>query len=328
MNIYDLYDFFLAEGGLWSPLTFAVLAALAVALLWFAFAPARPVRKVRGRLHDYLKENDLSEGSDVRRPFASRVLLPALRSVLRFVGMLGPKRNVEAMQQMVLEAGEPAGMTALDFFGLQMLSIVLLGGGYFLLVGRMLPFGLALRNALILGLLGFLVPYLWLRSRVKRRKQEILRALPDALDMLTISVEAGLAFESAMLKVGERWHNALTEEFRRAVIEMRLGTHRDVALQRVADRAGVQELGNFVAILIQSGQLGVSIAQVLHAQADQMRIRRRQRAEELAREAGVKMVFALVFLIFPALLIVLLGPGLPGLFSTLAGMGGGSSPFP
>ena len=156
----------------------------------------------------------------------------------------------------------------------------------------------------------------------------MISPLPDALDMLTISVEAGLAFESAMLKVGERWHNALTEEFRRAVIEMRLGTHRDVALQRVADRAGVQELGNFVAILIQSGQLGVSIAQVLHAQADQMRIRRRQRAEELAREAGVKMVFALVFLIFPALLIVLLGPGLPGLFSTLAGMGGGSSPFP
>jgi tight adherence protein C len=99
---------------------------------------------------------------------------------------------------------------------------------------------------------------------------------------------------------------------------MRMGTPRNVALQRMADRAGVQELHTFVAVLIQSSELGVSIAQVLHAQADQMRIKRRQRAEELARQAGVKMVFALVFLIFPAILIVLLGPGLPLLLEAFA----------
>ena len=175
----------------------------------------------------------------------------------------------------------------------------------------------ALRNALLVGGLGYFLPLLWLRRRVRRRQHEITRALPDALDMLTIGVEAGLAFESALLKVGERWNNALTREFHRAVAEMRVGTARDLALQRMADRTGVQDLGTFVAVLVQSSQLGVSIAQVLHTQAAQMRVKRRQRAEELARQAGVKMVFPLVFLIFPAMFVVVLGPGIPAMLSLM-----------
>ena len=141
--------------------------------------------------------------------------------------------------------------------------------------------------------------------------------------MLTIGVEAGLAFESALLRVGERWHNALTYEFRRAVAEMRIGTPRDVALTRMAERSGVPELRAFVAILIQSSQLGVSIAQVLHTQAAEMRVKRRQRAEELARQASVKMVFPLVFLIFPALFVVILGPSVPTILFWLQRLGGG-----
>jgi tight adherence protein C len=223
---------------------------------------------------------------------------------------------------MLLQAGQPAGLTALDLLGLRLLLILSLGGGYFLTLGRALPFTAALRNALIAGGIGFFAPLYWLRSRVRRRKHSITRALPDALDMLTIGVEAGLAFESALIKVGDQWDNALTREFRRAVAEMRVGTQRDVALQRVAQRAGVPDLGTFVAVLIQSSQLGVSIAQVLHTQAAQMRIRRRQRAEELARKAGIKMIFPLACLIFPAMLVVILGPSIPTFISFFSGPGG------
>jgi tight adherence protein C len=231
----------------------------------------------------------------------------------------------ESTQQMLVQAGEPGGLSALDFFGLRLLTALLLAAAYFFILGRSVPGLTAVRNTLLVAFLGFVLPWYWLRARVRRRKNEILRALPDALDMLTVGVEAGLAFESALLRVGEQWHNALTAEFRRAVTEMRVGTVREEALQRMADRAGVSELSIFVAVLVQSTRLGVSIAQVLHIQAAQMRVKRRQRAEELARQAGIKMVFALTFLIFPAMLVVILGPSIPGFmnfFSTTSGFGG------
>jgi tight adherence protein C len=166
---------------------------------------------------------------------------------------------------------------------------------------------------------GFFLPAFWLRRRVRQRKHEIDRALPDALDMLTIGVEAGLAFESALLRVAEQWQNALTEEFRRAVREMQLGSAREEALRRMADRTGVESLGTFVAVLVQSTRLGVSIAQVLHTQAAQMRLKRRQLAEERARQASVKMVFPLVFLIFPAIFIIVLGPSVPEFLRVFGG---------
>jgi tight adherence protein C len=176
------------------------------------------------------------------------------------------------------------------------------------------------RNTLILALAGFFVPRLWLRMRVSRRQREIVRNFPDALDLLSVSVDAGLAFDSALIRVSEQWSNALTREFNRTIVEMRVGTQRNVALQRMADRTGVQEIQTFVGVLIQSGQLGVSIAETLHTQAAQVRVRRRQRAEELARQASIKMVFALVFFIFPALLVVLLGPGVPRIFEALGNL--------
>jgi tight adherence protein C len=153
--------------------------------------------------------------------------------------------------------------------------------------------------------------------RANRRQRDILRTFSDALDLLSVSVEAGLAFDSALMRVCERWRNALTEELRRVVVEMRVGTPRNVALQRMADRTGVREVETFVGVLIQSSELGMSISQTLHTQAAQVRLWRRHHAEELARQASVKMIFALVFLVFPALLVVLLGPGVPAIFEAL-----------
>ena len=313
---------------LWSPLTFAVLIGLAMALVWLALAPARPRRAVRERLAGYLDRADVIEEEDMGRPFGARVLLPLLRRILRILGRLATKRNVEATRQMLVQAGQPGGLTVLDFLGVRLLFVVLMGGGYFLLLGKSVSFSMALRNALMVGALGYFLPLFWLRRRVRRRQHEILRALPDALDMLTIGVEAGLAFESALLRVGEKWDNALTREFRRAVAEMRVGTARDVALQRMADRAGERDLSTFVAVLIQSSQLGVSIAQVLHTQAAQMRVKRRQRAEELARQAGIKMIFPLALFVFPSMLVVILGPSIPAFISFFGSGLGTTGPLP
>ena len=319
----DVGNLLSTGGSLWSPLTFAALISLATGLVWLAFAPSRSPKGVQERLEGFLERPDITEEDELNAPFAGRVVMPVLRRFLRILGAIAPKRNVETTREMLLQAGEPGGLTVLDFFGLRLLFVVLMGGGYYLLLAGGLPSATALRNALLAGALGFFVPLFWLRSRARRRMHEIQRALPDALDMLTIGVEAGLAFESALLRVGEKWHNALTHEFRRAVSEMQVGTSRNDALRRMAERSGVADVTTFVTVLIQSSQLGVSITQVLHSQAAQMRMRRRQRAEELARQASIKMVFPLVFLIFPAMFVVILGPAVPTTMTWMNRLSGG-----
>ncbi|MER3404898.1 MAG: type II secretion system protein, partial [Chloroflexota bacterium] len=157
------------------------------------------------------------------------------------------------------------------------------------------------------------LPQLWLRYKIRSRKEEILRELPDALDLLTISVHAGLGFDSALLEVTQKWNNELAREFDLVLQEMRLGMTRAEALRRLATRTGVQEVAIFVGAVLLSDSLGTSIADTLNVQARQMRIRRRQRAEELAHQAAVKMLFPMIFLIFPALGIVILGPAVPAL---------------
>jgi tight adherence protein C len=304
-------------GPLASPVLFAALVGIAAVLMWQAFAPTRPAQQVDERLEGYIERDDAVDNEEMRRSFNSRVVLPAVRGLLRAVGRLAPRRSIATIGEMLLHAGQPGGLTALDFLGLRLIVLCLLGGGYLLVAGRALDLMTALRNAAVLAVLGYLLPGFWLRTRVRSRQHAIAIALPDALDMLTIGVEAGLAFESALVRVGEKWDNPLTREFRRTVGEMRVGVSREDALQRMADRCGVADLHTFVAVLVQSAQLGVTISQVLHTQAAEMRGRRRQHAEELARQAGIKMVFPLVFLVFPALFVVLLGPAAPRIMSVL-----------
>jgi len=318
----DLNALLVDPGLLWTPLNSAVLVGLALWLAWMALAPSAPARQVRTRMDDYLTQTDVTEEEELHRPFAARIVWPAAQRLLRLLGALLPGRSLGATQRMLVQAGEPLGLTALDFWGLQLLMALTLAGAYFAIMRTVLPLPVALRNALVMAVVGFLVPRFWLRLAVGRRTHDILRALPDALDMLTIGVEAGLGFESAMVRVGQKWDNALTREFRRAVGEMRLGAARDVALEHMAERSGVPELRTFIAVLVQSSQLGVSIAEVLHTQAAQMRVRRRQRAEELARQAGIKLIFPLATLILPALFVVILGPTLPAFqrfFDTMLG---------
>ena len=319
----DAGSFLGTYGFLGSPVLFSLLIGAVAVCVWLALAPAQPGRQVKERLDDYVVRDDELDSPDIGRSLGSRVIIPALHRLLHAVGRLAPQKSMTAMQEMLVQAGEPGGMTALDFAGGRLLAMAGLGGGALYVLAGRYALSSALLYAALVAIFAYMAPGFWLRSRVKARKHQIQRALPDALDMLTIGVEAGLAFESALLKVGERWENALTREFRRAVAEMRVGTPRDVALKRMADRSAVQELSTFVAVLIQSNRLGVSIADVLHSQAADMRVKRYQMAEERARQAGIKMVFPLVFLIFPAMFVVILGPSVPALIGLLTRMRGG-----
>jgi tight adherence protein C len=158
------------------------------------------------------------------------------------------------------------------------------------------------------AVLGFYMPELWLQSKMTRRQNQIRKELPDALDLLTICVEAGLGFDAAMAKVYEKWDNEIAKAFGRVIREIQLGKLRREALRDMADRSGVPEVISFVAAVIQSEQLGVSMRKVLRIQADQMRIKRRQRAEEEAHKAPIKMLIPMALLIFPTICIVLMTP--------------------
>jgi tight adherence protein C len=173
----------------------------------------------------------------------------------------------------------------------------------------------------LLAVLGAYAPYVWLKRRVRQRQRAISRALPDALDLLTIGVSAGLSLDGAMLEVIQKWPNELSQEFNIVLNEMRAGTSRREALLNMAERTALEDIRLLVASLIQADELGTGIAETLTIQAEQLRIRRRQRAEELARKAPIKMLFPLVFLIFPSLFVVILAPAVIQVFKSFKGMG-------
>jgi tight adherence protein C len=268
------------------------------------------------------------EEIELEQPFQERVMLPALRGIGQLVIKFTPKANLVLIHKRLEMAGNPAGLDPTVFWALQIVAAALFGGLTLLLfvVGPGAPkWLLALLLVGVFTVLGYYFPRLWLESRIRRRQDGVRKAMPDALDLLTICVEAGLGFDAAMGKVNEEWENQLALAFGRVLQEIRLGKLRREALRDMAERVGLAEMTSFVAAVIQSEQLGVSMGRVLRIQADQMRIRRRQIAEEQARKAPVKMMLPLVFLIFPAIMIVLLGPAAMILMQSQLGaiLGGG-----
>ena len=172
--------------------------------------------------------------------------------------------------------------------------------------------------ALLFGFLGYIAPDLWLRSKTDRRKLEITNALPDTIDLLTISVEAGLGFDQAMGRIVSKSNNTLSREFGRVLTQMRLGVPRRDALRQMADRTGVEDVSQFVGAIVQAEQLGASVGRVLRVQSAEMRVRRRQRAQKLAQQAPIKMLFPMAFLILPSIFVVVLGPAIPRIVKVFA----------
>jgi tight adherence protein C len=185
---------------------------------------------------------------------------------------------------------------------------------------------LYLIGAGLIAYVGLFGPMVWLKRKVRRRQDQIRKGLPDALDMLSVTAEAGLGFDQSLQRVSEYWQTPVGVEFGRVVAEMEMGSSRQEAMRNMAERLDVTELSSFVAVIIQSDQLGMSIADALYAQAGQMRIERRFRAQEAARKVPLKMLFPMMLLIFPAMLAVVCGPSIPilsGFFQTLGGTGFG-----
>ena len=293
------------------PLVVAAAAGLSILFVFIGIAAPRRSDQVQERLVEYGGRPVTLEELELSQPFSDRIVKPLIRGSANFVMRFAPKRSMEALQHKLNLAGRPNNWSPAEFYGVRGLAGVLLGVlGYMLLTLAKQDIPMRLLLGLVLGMLGFYLPTAWLGSKIRNRQAEIIKSLPDALDLLTISVEAGLGFDAALSKITEKWDDELSREFTRVIAEMRVGKKRSSALRDMADRMEVQDITSFVAAIVQAEQLGVSIAKVLRIQSEQMRIKRRQRAEEKARKAPIKMMIPMVFLIFPALLIVLLGPSI------------------
>lgn len=297
-----------------TPVIILIAAAAVIVLLFIiGLASRKPQDSLQARLAEYsMREVPATlEEIELSQPFRERILSPMVQRTAGFVTRFTPANSLESTRHNLDLAGNPNNWTPSEFFGIRALAAVVLGGLVFLLLTVTkvdLPARLGMTVVFIL--LGFMLPALWLGSKIRGRKASVIKALPDALDLLTICVEAGLGFDQSMQKVAEKWDNELSRTFGRVLYEIRLGKSRREALRDAAQRVDVGDVTSFVAAVIQSEQLGVSIAKVLRIQSDQMRVRRRQRAEEKAHQAPVKMLFPMVFLIFPSIWIVLLGPAI------------------
>lgn len=251
-------------------------------------------------------------------PALTRVVLPGLQRLGRGVRRFTPVSVIQRLDAELVYAGSPAGWD-----GERMLAVKVASGGAMFVVGLVLP-GLtgsaALRGLILaplLAVVGYYLPEWILRSRSSARQYRIQRALPDALDLLSITVAAGLAFDAALERVAREMGGPLGDELVRVVQEMRLGKGRADALRDLADRSSVDELKSFVLAMVQADIFGISVSRVLSVQARELRIKRRQRAEEQAQKLPVKIIFPLLLCIFPALFVVILGPAAIQIYDTL-----------
>jgi tight adherence protein C len=290
----------------------ASVAAVGVLLIFYAMAGTRAVDPVQARLSQLgsMQARTLEE-LELQQPLFERTLRPLATRLSGLAQRFASPSKVSRTEKRLLMAGNPGALRTVDFLGLKLVVAVLMAGGAFLILGLVFgnaPFGIV--GGMAMAAMGFLVPELWLSRRIKKRQKLILLAVPDTLDLLTISVRAGLSFDGALAKVVEKVPGPLSEEFRRALAEIRVGKTRRDSLRDIVARTDVSALTNFIGAIVQAEQLGVPIAKVLGVQSEQLRIERRQRAEELAAKAPIKMLFPLVGCIFPSMFIVILGPAI------------------
>jgi tight adherence protein C len=287
---------------------------LLAALLTVAVLRGRgSTQSIEDRLNELsaLGQSVTLEELELSQPFSQRVLIPAIETLSRVVQRFTPQNTLETVRHQLELAGLAHKIKATHFLGYRIGGALVLGSMSLLMVfASTVPLGQRILIICVAFIMGYLLPGIWLGSKIKKRQEEVLKSLPDALDLLTICVEAGLGFDAAMQKVAEKWDNELSRAFMRAVQEMQLGKLRREALRDLASGMDVADVTSFTAAIIQADQLGVSMAKVMRIQSDTMRMKRRQRAEEKARQAPVKMMIPLVFFIFPTILIVLLGPAL------------------
>ena len=287
-----------------------VSALVFFVIVWVGLGVTRAREDMANRLALYGRRTGVGtiRDEELAKPLAQRTVGPIVLKISNFLRRFTPVGYLEKKQHQIVLAGNPGNLDAPSFIVIKLLTTVAgLFAAFFLTdfgsdnMQRIFLFAMPI-------VLGFFGPDAWLTRKIDERRQTMLRALPDVLDLLVISVEAGLGFDSALSRVVATVPGPLSEEFFRMLQETRVGVSRRDAMRHLLDRTDLEELRSFILAMIQAEAFGVTIARVLRVQADEMRVKRRQRAQEKAFAAPVKLVFPLVFCIFPALFIVLLGP--------------------
>jgi tight adherence protein C len=297
------------------PILVAAIAAGGILLIVLGLAGSAPVDPVQARLTQLgtMQAKNLEE-LELQQPFLERTLRPLAAGLSNRMSRVASSSFQEKAERRLALAGNPGNFRVADWLGIKAVAAVIGALLFFFLFGVVGVLGLPPVLRVLMGfvglLFGYTVPEFWLGGRVRKRQHLVLLQIPDCLDLLTISVRAGLGFDAALAKVVEKLEGPLFDEFRRALAEVRVGKARRDALRDIVPRTEVVPLTNFIGAIIQAEQLGVSISKVLQVQSEQLRIERRQRAEEMAAKAPIKMLFPLVGCIFPSLFIIILGPAI------------------
>jgi len=296
-------------------ITLGVLILIAIILVIIGIR--HPGTDTNQQLFERLDEFSLTgeqvnlEKLEMNLPFTERVIYPIARKMGEFTLRFTPQNWLNSTTRKLELAGRTSKMDATVFITMEFIIGGIVGLVTFLLLrflGNNFSMGRIFLLTIAMAFLGFYLPQYQLSRSITKRQKEIRKGLPDALDLLTICVEAGLSFDGAMAKVAEKWDNEISLAFSRVIQEIQLGKLRREALRDMQANIGVSEMTSFVAAIIQSELLGVSMAKVLRVQADQMRVRRRQLAEEEAHKAPIKMLIPMAFIMFPSILIILLTP--------------------
>lgn len=291
-------------------LVFGAVAVFAYAGLMTVFSEERHVSRRLKDMGDW-EGRQAQEVEPLLRPFGARVVQPIAYGVGNIARALAPNGYAARTRHRLVLAGQPAGMDAERFMAIKLFGTIGCVGVFTgISVIRTLSAATWLLVVVPVVLFAFFGPDLWLSSKIRERQNRIRRDLPDMLDMLTISVEAGLGFDAAIAKLVRNSTGPLATDFGRLLQEIQAGVDRSDALRNLATRTEVSELNSFIMAIIQAEVFGISISGVLRTQAGEMRVKRRQRAEEIAQKAPVKLVFPLILCILPATLIVILGPAI------------------
>ena len=311
------------------PLLFAVFAGFFVAVALVAYVVIDWVQE-RGAFRRTLRGVETAGGNagpdptqprdqQLSLPLIGRVVVPALERFGRLARRLSPKEAYERIEHELVLAGSPTGWDAERVFAWKLVTPLLAGGGVLalMLLAGDIPFALLVAAPLLFAAAGWYAPEWIVRSRAGERQHQIQLVLPDAIDLLAITVQAGLGFDAALNRVAQNVKGPLGQELYRVVQEVQLGKGRGDALRSLSERTNVEDLKGFVAAMVQADAFGIPITRVLNVQSREIRIRRRQRAEETAQKLPVKIVFPVVLTIFPALFVVLLGPAAIQIYETL-----------
>ena len=295
-----------------TPMMIAIVIAVSVGLLVFVLASSSiekaDVRESLRRLEGYQIQDVRDQ--EMLAPMSERVVAPLLEGLTGIATKFTPQGYGEKVAQKLVHAGDPPNLNV------DKILVMKLGGIVSVIVWLPITLMLGFQgpllfvSVLVLWGASFMYPDVMLDRKIEDRQKEIARKLPDILDLLTISVEAGLGFEQALDRTCTAVPGALSDEFRRMLHEIRIGSSRADALRAMADRTDVPDLRGFILAMLQADTFGVSISRLLRAQAEEMRTKRRLYAQEKAQKAPVKMLFPLVFCIFPSIFVVILGPAM------------------